>query len=347
MSFPLQESLSGMDNFLADDLYQAVKKPDIPKLEGFFKAGLSPNHVFTSEKNADALGKTLLQVATSEKNADVVKLLIKHGCDVNYGVKKIITPNSTSYRLDKCVEDLTQTCLFYSICTESVEIVEILTEAGANVNLECRDKMCALSHAIDTENIEIITSIARMKKCDINAQDLYGLSPLHIAVIHAKPDIVTLLLRKKAVVDLEQCQGGSPLFFASDYMTLKSLISYGADPNHRAYNDHGSVTPIYTTLKRARDPKIIEALVEAGAQVTNAVLADGPSTPRILQEYPDLHAWLKTCHKTPQSLKLQTCLKIRDVLRVASNGVGLGVRCRTNQLPLPNVLKHYVHLDHI
>jgi ankyrin repeat protein len=336
-----------MDNFLADDLYQAVKKPDIPKLEGFFKAGLSPNHVFTSEKNPDALGKTLLQVATSEKNAEVVKLLIKHGCDVNYGVKKIITLNSTSYKLDKCVEDLTQTCLFYSICTESVEIVKILTEAGANVNLECQDKMCALSHAIDTENIEIITSIARLKKCDINAQDLYGLSPLHIAVIHAKPDIVALLLKKKAVVDLEQCQGGTPLFFASDYLTMKTLISYGANPNHKAYNDQGSVTPIYTALRRAKDPKTIEALVEAGAEVTRTVVEEGPNMSRLLQENPDILTLLKTCCKLPRSLKLQTCLKTRDVLRVASNGVGLGVKCRINLLPLPKVLLSYLHFDHI
>ncbi|XP_074643339.1 uncharacterized protein LOC141900371 [Tubulanus polymorphus] len=343
-------SLKTNGDFFDDAVYKAIRSGT---LELLLKDGLSADFVFTSVDllvSEPVIGKSLLQIATTEGNVDLMKLLIKYNCNINAGVKKITTADDqVIYQSHRKLDDFTGTCLYYAICSANNEVVRLLINAGADVNMKGAYQICALTHAVDSECIDIIQAILRVKDCNVDAQDIYGLSPLHIAAINGRADIALLLLKKRAIVNIKQCQGGTPLFMLTDYGTLKVLLEYGADPNHATKEDAncGRLTALSSVLRRCRDSLVIESLVYAGAQVTVDCVEDSGDMPRILKNYPDLLAWLKKQYRIPRSLKIQCALCIRKCLSKASNGVGLGINKRVLLLPIPNIIKDFILLKFV
>ncbi len=101
---------------------------------------------------------------------------------------------------------------------------------------------------------------------DVNAQDVFGRTPLHLAVGH--PRIITLLLDAGANVDARDSLSNTPLHRAVPSIeSVDTLIRAGADV--RAENTSGN-TPLDIAMRYGnsrRSVAIVQRLVEAGAGV--------------------------------------------------------------------------------
>ncbi|MFP4374136.1 MAG: ankyrin repeat domain-containing protein [Spirochaetaceae bacterium] len=101
---------------------------------------------------------------------------------------------------------------------------------------------------------------------DVNASDVFGRTPLHLAVSH--PEVVELLLDAGAGVDARDQLSNTPLHRAVPSLeTVDALIRAGADVNAR---NTGGNTPLDIAMRYGnsrRAVEVVQRLVEAGAGV--------------------------------------------------------------------------------
>jgi ankyrin repeat protein len=99
---------------------------------------------------------------------------------------------------------------------------------------------------------------------DPNAADDVGQTPLHWAAYIGRSDIVRLLLKYGANLNIKtKYDGRTPLHVAAAYevSVVKLLIKYGADVNAR---DSRGRTPLYIALEE-RNVDVVKALLRHGA----------------------------------------------------------------------------------
>lgn len=94
---------------------------------------------------------------------------------------------------------------------------------------------------------------------NINAQDSYGISILHLAAVNKWDDIALMLLEKKAVINRVNSNGQTPLYIASlngATNIVKMFIQYGAFINIKDINNK---TALEIALENGHD-QIVEML---------------------------------------------------------------------------------------
>lgn len=111
---------------------------------------------------------------------------------------------------------------------------------------------------------------------DVNARDAGGKTPLFLAVsLNSMPEVVTFLLNAGANVNARNQQGNTPLhgkpfgrnvpYFFNNTSALSVLLDAGADIN--ATNEDGW-TPLHTAAEASDNPALVTALLDAGADGT-------------------------------------------------------------------------------
>eukprot|EP00667_Euglena_gracilis_P034506 EG_transcript_60185 len=93
--------------------------------------------------------------------------------------------------------------------------------------------------AIRASNEGEVKAVLASGQWPVNFQNGYGQTAVHIATIHNKPDIIGLLARYNANLDLQDIQGHTPLHIAcrnahhgADYLpTIRLLLQLGAAPD--------------------------------------------------------------------------------------------------------------------
>ena len=109
---------------------------------------------------------------------------------------------------------------------------------------------------------------------DVNARDVYHLTPLHYAAGHNSLDIIQHLIQKGAAVDAQDRQGSTPLHLAVQAfmpMAIKALLQSGANPN--VIDNEGNTplhligTLLYGAAQRFQHLHVALYLVEHGADV--------------------------------------------------------------------------------
>jgi ankyrin repeat protein len=84
----------------------------------------------------------------------------------------------------------------------NLEIVQILAEAGANLNTKNKENgRTALMFAASHGHIDVIRYLVNQKRILVNAKDKEGKTALMHSVIHGKKDAVSLLIEFKANVN--------------------------------------------------------------------------------------------------------------------------------------------------
>nr|XP_022899741.1 ankyrin-3-like isoform X2 [Onthophagus taurus] len=183
----------------------------------------------------DRAGLTpLMKAARQPHGMSAVLLLIKYGADVN-----AMADHRHDYR----------TVLHYAVLSGNLEIVELLIKQGAKLNYD-------------------------------EVYELGKPSPLDLAILKGDPKIVSLLIKSGADVNCSSPIIGSPLHVAcadnipNRFEILQMLLSEGADPNLKVYNEVGDrnsqLRPVlveYVASNENLNPEVITLLLKYGARV--------------------------------------------------------------------------------
>jgi ankyrin repeat protein len=152
------------------------------------------------------------------------------------------------------------TALMQSAYAGTLEIMEALLVAGADVKASNRRKATALHWALsDPMKVKLLL----LHGADVDARTVDGRTALHAATMQPSgAGVVKLLLEVGADVDARTMTGSTPLFGAAaaglDNTLL--LLDHGADPNIPSQN---GTTPLMV----ARSPEVVWLLVAKGARI--------------------------------------------------------------------------------
>jgi ankyrin repeat protein len=228
----------------------------------------------------DKLGRTPLsyECASALKcNKSLVEQFIKKGADVNGDTKNRANPLLNACKSNHSVEIVKLlvekganvnvsdphsgdfTPLYYAVYYRKVELVRLLISKGADVNAKFAGNRTAIFESLEVENCEIF-KILLASGADINIKDNTRGSLLSWAFTE---EIATSLIEKGLVVNDKNSFGDTPLHFAAggdNAKVVEVLIENGADPN--AVNNNGE-TPLF----RAHKKEIAALLIAFGANV--------------------------------------------------------------------------------
>ncbi|MDH4227644.1 MAG: ankyrin repeat domain-containing protein [Deltaproteobacteria bacterium] len=200
----------------------------------------------------DKNGYTPLHHAMNRGDDEVVKFLIEKGADVN---AKASSDGKTPLLIEG-----------------SHETVKLLLASGADIKAIDKDGNTAM-HTAGAYYKDVAEAIIA-KGGDVNAKNIYGFTPLHVA---ARADdgggVVEVLLSKGAEVNAKAGEdGATPLHLAiesGDAAMVEAIVAAGADVN--AVDNDGQTPLHYTAYSYADGMKEkVELLVVSGANV-NAV----------------------------------------------------------------------------
>ena len=214
-----------------------------------------------SEINArDVDGNRPLHMACKRGHARTVELMMSHGAD---------TSAENKYR---------QTPLHIAAdgWNDCPEICEILLKHHSEINARDVDgnrplhMACKRGHA---RTVELMMSHG----ADTSAENKYRQTPLHIAADgwNDCPEICEILLKHHSEINARDVDGNRPLHIAckrGHAKTVELMVFKGADTH--AVNKHGQ-TPLHTAANREIDcPKLCEILLKHDAKI-DAVDVDG------------------------------------------------------------------------
>ena len=184
---------------------------------------------------------------SADDRINAVQFLLKHGAHVNAGTETLWTP------------------LHHAAQVGCPEVARILLEYGADVGLQNNVGMVPLHLVSDRNHGNMIEDerliLARLllgKRCvDVNAQDMFGDTPLHYASENRRPKIAQLLLHHGADAHSVNFRSCNPLHQMSQFIykvrpydicrVTQLLLELGVDVN---VQDKEHRTPLHISAAR-------------------------------------------------------------------------------------------------
>ncbi|GLG93607.1 Ankyrin repeat and KH domain-containing protein mask [Gryllus bimaculatus] len=210
----------------------------------------------------DISGNTALHYAVSSGNFDVVSILLDSKvCNVNKrnaaGYTCVMLATLVKLRCETHKQIIRrmfhladvnikakphgQTALMLATSHGSLEMVEMLTEAGADMNIQDADGSTALMCAADHGFIDIVKHIIAQPDCDVTLTDSDGCTALNIAMESGNRHVGFLLYAHEHF-----SQGSSP------HGSLRSKHSRSSTPTSRSNisSGHPTGTPVSSDLDK-------------------------------------------------------------------------------------------------
>ena len=158
--------------------------------------------------------ESLLQFAVRSRKIRCIQFILSLNPDVN------------------CTDNFGHTPLFLCSRDNDVHIAQLLMNSRAGTYHQDRVSKWNVFHKAASENSGLDTLRVLMHdKSGLNAHDINGLTPLHLAVSrtpHASLAVVNFLLRNGAHVNAVDRKGRTPLDMVRQKDIVNCLLSYGA-----------------------------------------------------------------------------------------------------------------------
>ncbi|GLV41972.1 Ankyrin 2 [Carabus blaptoides fortunei] len=216
-------------------------------------------------------GRTSLHYASIGLHYDTVKRLLRIS---GTNVEERDNENQTPLQLVLNTDNL------FVKSVNTIKIIRLLIEHGANPSTEIDRKTNVLHIAARNGNYELITYLLNKDNQDVNVQNEDGLSPLHCILTASKfiaadvvKKMVKLLISKGASVNTMDNNGCTPLHVAAQlgqYQALKHLLNN--DNTNRDKTDLNGNTPLHCALIANEDKEIVtktvKKLLSTGVSIT-------------------------------------------------------------------------------
>ncbi|MHC4663636.1 MAG: ankyrin repeat domain-containing protein [Planctomycetota bacterium] len=218
---------------------------------------------FMGGDNEEELGD-LLHYAVEMEDPEVVKVLIRHGADINTQNKVLETPLNYALRYGK------------------KDIAETLILLGADVNIPDKQESIALHYAAYCA-WDNLGRLIIPKTTNLEVADRRGFTPLHAALYALSWIMIGPLVEAGANVNSKSADEGSrggqtPLHRLAESGSaagFKYFIEKGANVNLK---DNGGNTPLHSAIFKSIVPvKAIKLLIDNGADLN--VLNNKKRTP--------------------------------------------------------------------
>lgn len=219
-------------------------------------------------------------------NFEGVEKIIQAGADVNsFTSMDVLYSGGLGADMDEgayysgSIEGM-NTPLHLAVNTGDAEMVKLLLDNGADVNLQNNIGRTPLHLAVEYGDIEIIALLLD-KDCETH-QDIMGRTPLHIAIDLNDPVIVSKLVEHGIGINVANNNGVTPLvnliiINQGEYTDLiKALLEKGADLNRESNilsiywfdvtNYEFNWTPIFFAITNGNE-EVIRMLIDAGADM--------------------------------------------------------------------------------
>jgi cytohesin len=163
-----------------------------------------------------------LHLAAQSGSPDAVRVLLKHGVDINVKDGKGQTPidwavkqgriKVTELLLDKGAQ-LNNSLLTQAAQNGDMNMVELLLARGADVNRKNFENRTPIEKAVFFNRAEVVKILVN-KGAAVNIKGEMGWTPLHTAASNGFKEIVAYLLASGADVNARERNGTTPLHYA-------------------------------------------------------------------------------------------------------------------------------------
>lgn len=238
----------------ATTVWAAALAGDLPTIKLLLKHGADINQ-------ATLTGSTPLRVACFKGYEDIITFLLAKGADIN---SKIIYYKTTN--------------LMVACFHKKMKVLKLLLEHGVRMNDQDYLGRTTLHLAAQMGRLDLV-KILLSYGCDLNVQDNRGVTPIQIAAEYAKDDVVSYLIDYtrdsidvKAIIEIKEFLGAS--FIQNKFVldgTDKHRALFHWSESLRMRRDYGIPkspstldSPLYKERKEFEDDNELAALMVSG-----------------------------------------------------------------------------------
>lgn len=259
----------------------------------------------------DRYGYSAVWNAQRYRREGLLKTMLDHGAEpdiflaIQRGMNDVVSKHIAEARessklgqLFKSVNPQGDTPVHFAVRRQKPEILELLIESGANVNVKANSEITPLHQACRLGNVELVQALVDAS-VDVNSvtapgriskgwgQQFYNGSqtPLHFAVESGNVETVALVLKQGVELNSQDFFGRTAMHLAvmqDNLPIVKQLTEHGAHLNLACWNDNGfrrlhfsggkqpePLTPLAIAQKQKRNA-IAEYLSQCGAKLEPA-----------------------------------------------------------------------------
>jgi ankyrin repeat protein len=183
------------------------------------------------------------------------------------GARDIMAINAfadAGINLNAQTEPDSRTALISAAARGDLEIVNVLLQRGADVNVKDKRGYTALFHAIEAMYDDVAFVLLNQPNLDPNTRGLNAVTPLMSYVWRDRKDAVQKLLERGADVNAQDTDGDAPLHGVAqsdNVEILDMLLGKGANPNIK--NRQGGTPLMWAAVYGSE--KVARRLLERGA----------------------------------------------------------------------------------
>jgi FOG: ankyrin repeat len=235
------------DNTGIANVFEAAEKSTPCKVEKYLRIH-SPDL-----KKTDVNGYTLLMYAAANRDAGMVKTFLEAGAEPDAEAKDGMTP------------------LLMAVLKQNAEAVRMLLDAGADINHINANGWSPLAFAVSNSSGPEMVQLLLDRKADVRFRVGGQIGLINLALQTKRPaDVIAELVDAGAnVFEVDKDGNGliaKAVMLESEPETIKILAKNGADVNQ---SNLQGMTPLELALYNSRGAAMVQALVEAGARLTD------------------------------------------------------------------------------